>query len=104
MTAYMNLFWTTRGRAFCGTHSQMESVAGAAHLPNDYPGALRCESSFGPKEEMLAFFDTFSTSTKHECSRDVVLWLTAQLDNHVDPSTREHREQLSDQLFINFLC
>ena len=25
----------------CGKHSQAESVAGAAHLPNDYAGVLR---------------------------------------------------------------
>ena len=26
---------------FCGKHSRVESVAGAAHLPNDYAGVLR---------------------------------------------------------------
>ena len=25
----------------CGKHSQVESVAGAAHLPNDYAGIVR---------------------------------------------------------------
>ena len=43
----------------CGKHSQAESVAGAAHLPNDYAGVLKATQmrkkiSCGSKEEKLA--------------------------------------------------
>ena len=39
--SYKNVLSTRRAKALCGKHDQMENMAGAAHLPNDYAGVLR---------------------------------------------------------------
>ena len=90
----------------CGKHSQAESVAGAERLPNDYAGDPNANKNLLRTKKGKNFLDLYTvcTSTDRDiiCVRSVVLNTTTRCP--VDPSTQEHREQLSNKLFIGFLC
>ena len=85
------------------------SLAGAAHLPVENGGVLRCaecvqKSLVDQKGKSLLVFYIVNMIANRESIRDVVLSSTRQHGEPVDATTREHDEQLRDQLVVVFLC
>ena len=64
----------------------------------------RQKSPVDEKGKSLLDCHIFMMSAVRESICDVVLSSTRQHDEPVDASTQEHRDQLSNQLFIGFLC
>ena len=77
------------------------------HLPRMFSliqNEDRQKSPVDQKGKSLLDIHNFIASAVRESICDVVLSSTRQHDDHVDASTQEHREQLSNQLFIGSLC